>query len=245
MPGVTSHNFHFAFNDTTKSSVLVDYLKWLFAMNLLTKEEKDTYMKRVAGGGPSTCLLRTEFDDHACQSLFFEAPGRLRSGGYYLDIGRQAMRALIEPNKSDIDGFRYKLLDQHWKEAFEIGPVDGLGELMGLHLTDPAGSNTVQFLKSDVYTISWWADAMRRAGESILEMQQFLAGANPSTLGDSHDFGNRRSQLQKRMAAVIANSRTQFEEPWGLIALFWASGSTGASARVVAKDFTMQKPDPI
>jgi len=243
MPGLTSHNFHFAFNDTTKTVILADYLNWLVVMNLLTKDEKDTCVKQFVGGGPSTCLLRTAFDDHACQSLFFEAPGRLRTATHYLDIGRQTMRALIDPNNADIDGFRYRLLDQHWQKAFEIGPVDSLGELMGLHLTDPRESNIIQFLKSDVYTISWWANAMQSAGESILEMQLFLARANSATLADSHDFANRRSQLQKKMAAVIATSRTQFDEPWGLISLFWASGSTGASARILAKNLLLQRPD--
>jgi len=243
MPGLTSHNFHFAFNDTTKTVILADYLNWLVVMNLLTKDEKDICVKQFVGGGPSTCLLRTAFDDHACESLFFEAPGRIRTAPYYLDIGRQTMRALIDPNNADIDGFRYRLLDQHWQKAFEIGPVDSLGELMGLHLTDPRESNIIQFLKSDVYTISWWANAMQSAGESILEMQLFLARANPATLADSHDFANRRSQLQKKMAAVIATSRTQFDEPWGLISLFWASGSTGASARILAKNLLLQRPD--
>jgi hypothetical protein len=243
MPGLTSHNFHFAFNDTTKTSILADYLNWLVVMSLLTKEQKNSCLKQFAGGGPSTCLLRTAFDDPACQSLFFEAPGRLRIATYYLDVGRQTMRALIDPNNSDIDGLRYKLLDQHWQRAFEIGPVDGLGELMGLRLSDPKESNMIQLLKSDVYTISWWADAMQSAGESILEMQHFLANANPATLADSHDFASRRSQLQKKMTAVIANSRTQFDEPWGLISLFWAAGSTGASARIVAKNLLVLKPD--
>ena len=35
MAGLSSHNFHFAFNDSTKMSVLADYLRWLVAMNLL------------------------------------------------------------------------------------------------------------------------------------------------------------------------------------------------------------------
>jgi hypothetical protein len=113
---------------------------------------------------------------------------------------------------------------------------------MGLRLSDPNESNMIQLLKSDVYTISWWADAMQRAGESILEMQHFLANANPATLADSHDFASRRSQLQKKMTAVIANSRTQFDEPWGLISLFWAAGSTGASAMISAKNLLLQRP---
>ena len=74
-------------------------------------------------------------------------------------------------------------------------------------------------------------------------MQQFLAGANPATLADSHEFAKRRDQLQKTMAGMIGNSRTRFDEPWGLVSLFWAAGSVGASARVAAKGLLLQKPD--
>ena len=242
MTGLASHNFHFAFNDTTKTAILADYLNWFVVMNLISNEERDRCLKQFAGGGPSTCLLRTEFNDEACRSLFFEAPGRLRTSSYYLDTGRQAMRALLDPTNSDIDGFRYKLLDQHWQEAFKLGPVDSLGPLLGLHVSDPTELNITQYLKSDVYTIRWWTNAMTSAGESILEMQQFLAGADPATVADSHEFASRRAQMQAKMAAVIANSQTKFEEPWGLISLFWAAGSTGASGRILAKDLLLQRP---
>jgi hypothetical protein len=103
--------------------------------------------------------------------------------------------------------------------------------------------NITQYLKSDVYTIRWWTNAMTSAGESILEMQEFLAGADPATVADSHEFASRRAQMQAKMAAVIANSQTKFDEPWGLISLFWAAGSTGASGRILAKDLLLQRPD--
>jgi hypothetical protein len=93
----------------------VEYLNWFVVMNLLTKPQADQYLKQFRGGGSSTCLLRTEFDDHACQSMFFRSPGQLWDSGHYLDIGRQAMRELIDRTNSDIDRFRYDLLDQHPK----------------------------------------------------------------------------------------------------------------------------------
>ena len=243
MTDITSHNFHFAYNDTTKRAVLADYLNWLVVMNLLTKQQADDCLKQFPGGGPSTCLVRTELDSNGCQSLFFKSPGQLWERDHYLDIGRTAMRALIDRNNSDIDRFRYDLLDQHWTEAVEIGPNDNLGPLMELNLTDATGRMITPFLIGDVYTIDWWATAMQVAGAAVAEMQQFLAGADAVTLADSHEFANRRDQLQKKMAGVIGKSRTRFDEPWGLISLFLASGSSGASARLVAKGLLLQKSD--
>jgi len=242
MTGLTSSNSHFAFNDTTESAILADYLNWFVVMNLLTKPESDDYLKHFADGGPSTCLLRTELDDSACHSLFFQSPGQLWDRGHYLEIGREAMRSLIDRNASDSNRFRYDLLDQHWADAVQVGPNDNLGPLMGLHLTDPREFNITQLLRSDVYTIDWWATAMQTAGAAILQMQQFLAGAGPGTAADNPEFVSRRVQLQKTMAGIISNSRTQFDEPWGLISMFWASGSRRASARLVARGLLIVRP---
>jgi hypothetical protein len=242
MSELSSSNFHFAFNATTQSAILADYLNWLVAMNLLTKQQSDDYRKHFAGGGRSTCLLRTEFDDNACHSLFFESPGQPWDRRHYLEIGRQAMRALIDPDLSDSNRSRYDLLDQRWDAALEIGPNNNLGPLMGLQLTDPAQLRITQLLRSDVYTIVWWANAMRTAGAAILQMQQFLAGADPATLAHSPEFASRREQLQKTMAEVIKNSQTQFDEPWGLISMLWASGSKDESAKLVANGLLIVRP---
>jgi len=68
---------------------------------------------------------------NGCQSLFFKSPGQLWEHGHYLDIGRIAMRSLIDRNNSEIDRFRCHLLDQHWTEAVKIGANDNLASLMG------------------------------------------------------------------------------------------------------------------
>jgi hypothetical protein len=243
MTGLTGHNFHFAVNDSTNRASVADYLNWLVALNLLTTPERETCLRQFPGGGPSTCLLRTEFDDEACQSLFFKAPGLLWERDHYLELGRQAMRALIDPHSSDTDRYRYDLLDQHWTEALATGPNDNLGPLVGLQLTDPDGRTITPYLRGDVYTIVWWATAMQSAGAAIVQMQQFLAGAPTATISDNHEFAQRRAQLQSTMASLMKQSQTQFSEPWGVIALCWAAGSTGASAKLVAKGLLVQKPE--
>jgi hypothetical protein len=84
---------------------------------------------------------------------------------------------------------------------------------------------------------------MQTASNAILQMQKFVASVDPATLAASHEFAKQRDQLQKNMAGVIKNSRTRFDEPWGLVSLFPAADSTGASARLVATDMLVQKPD--
>ena len=242
MPGLSSHNFHFAFHAETNPAELAGYLKWCVAMNLMNGQEVAASLKHFQGGGASTCLIRTEFDDDACRSLFFQSPNQLWDLPHYQDVGRRAMRALIDPSTGDKDRYRYALLDQHWAEAAGMGPVDGLAGLVGLHLTESNGAAITPYLRGDVYTINWWAGAMVAAGTEILAMQQFLAGADPAKLAGSAEFDRRRDQLQKKMTGIIADSRTRFDEPWGLVTLFWAAGSRGASARVVANGVLLQRP---
>lgn len=242
MTEFSSSNFHFAFKDDTETANVADYLSWFVAMNLLTKQQSNDYLRSFAGGGRSTCLLRAELNDDACHSLFFQSPGQLWDRGHYLELGRQAMRAVIDPTLSDQNRYRYNLLDQHWAAAVDTGPNDNLGPLVGLQLTDPKQLIITRFLASDVYTIDWWATAMQKAGAAILQMQQFLAGADPATVANSPEFASRREQLQKKMAGVISNSQAQFDEPWGLIAMFWAAGSRTASAKLVANGLLVVRP---
>ena len=208
------------------------YLNWLVVTGLLTRTQAEAYQQQFAGGGASTCLLRTAFDDAACRNLFFNAAGELWESGHYLDLGRQTMRALIDPNDSRTDRLRYDLLDKHWDRALSVGADNGLAEVMGLHLSDSSDAGIVPYLIGDVYTIVWWADAMHKAGAALLDMQQFTV--------NSPEFQQRRDQLQKRMAGLIAKSQTRFDNPWGLISLFWAAGSTGASAKVAANGLLIQ-----
>jgi hypothetical protein len=242
MTGLSSKNFHFAFNATTKGAILADYLDWFVALNLIGDAQKSGYQKQFIGGGASTCLLRTECDDDGCRAMFFQASGQLWTTDYYLGLGRRAMLALIDPDDGDTNRYRYELLDEHSAEAFKIGPNDNLAQLVGLQLTDTHQRAITQVLRGDVYTIAWWADAMCKAGAAILEMQKFLAGRDPASLATDQGFASERDKLQKTMAKVIHDSQTRFDEPWGLVAMFWVAGSKTASAKLVANGLQIVKP---
>jgi hypothetical protein len=242
MTGLSSKNFHFAFNANTSPTILADYLKWFLVMNLLSAAQRDDYLEQFVGGGGSTCLLRTVFDDDACRSLFFQSSAQLWAEDHYLDIGRRAMLALIDPNDGDANRYRYALLDQHWPAALSAGPTNNLAPLVGLQVTDTQDLAITQVLRGDVYTITWWADAMRKAGAAIVKMQQFLAGQDPASIATTQEFANQRAELQRKLAEVIHSGQTRFDEPWGLLAMFWAAGSQSASAKLVAKGLLLVKP---
>jgi len=56
-------------------------------------------------------------------------------------------------------------------------------------------------------------------------MRAFVGGADPKTLVQNPDFQKKRDKLQKKLAAMVSASRMRFDEPWGMVCLFWAAGS--------------------
>jgi hypothetical protein len=246
MPGLTSHNFHFALNQNTNKQTMSDYLNWFVALRLLDATAASQVMNQVIGGGQSTCLLRTEFDDKACQSMFFDAAGNARPESDYLEIGRKALAALIDPKNSDIDRYRYGILTDtvKWPQAIQIGPVDSLAPLLPLNSSSPIYRFVLMQVEGDVYDIAWWASSMNSAAQKLQEMRQFLKMADAATLAHNNEFASRRADLQKHMAGVVSKSKTRFQEPWGLLALSFAAGAPNASGRLVAAKLILQRPLP-
>ncbi len=239
---LTSQSFHFALNRNTNIGVMTDYLNWLAALDLITAGDKQQLLENFHDQGLSTCLLRTTLTDAQCRSMFFDERGDLRPEAYYLNFGRRAMMALLNDKVGPFDHYRYALLDQQWQDALETGPSPQLAEIAGITTANSNYQAILSQLIGDVYDITWWASGMVDAGKQLQSMITFLAGRNPISLRNDPDFATQRAALQKRMAEVIGNSKTRFEEPWGLVSLFWAAGSQGASARLVTSTMTLTKP---
>jgi hypothetical protein len=245
MPELKCRNLHFAVNQNTNVQTLSGYLNWFVALALMGPAEKPGIVSRFSGGGPSTCLMRTEMDDPACESLFFDAGGNLRPESDYREIGRQALRALLDPASSEIDAFRAHFLeDPTWAQALEIGPSPQLRTLIPLSSTDARRDVVLADVTGDLYDIAWWAAGMGKAGKGLQEMRTFLAGRDPLSLAGDADFAQRRDKLQKLMAGVVSDSKLRFHEPWGMVCLFRASGSAESSGRLVAGKLVVERRRP-
>jgi hypothetical protein len=197
-----------------------------------------------AGDKTSTCLLRTDLDDAACQNLFLES-GEARDEAYYREFGRQAMRAMLRTDASGIEQARYRFLNEGatWTRAVEVGPNPGLRELVPLNPMDPRFDMVLADVTGDLYDIVWWAGSMAKAGAALLEMRRFLNGRDPVGLKDDAEFQRKCADLQKLMMKVVANGKARFGEPWGMVALFWSAGSpAGATGRVQAGNWSVARP---
>jgi hypothetical protein len=218
---------------------MTDYLNWLLALNLITASDKQQFLGRFHGQGFSTCLLRTALTNDQCRSMFFDERNNLRPEAYYLDYGRRAMMALMNDKIGPFDRYRYTLLDQQWQLALKAGPSPELAQVAGIATTNPNYQAILSQLIGDVYDITWWASGMVDAGKELQSMIAFLSGRDPISLRNDHAFKMQRSDLQNKMAKVVGRSKTRFAEPWGMVCLFWAAGSRGASARLVTSTTTL------
>jgi len=238
-PGLSCSQVHFAVNQNTNHQIMGDYLRWFIALHLLAQPEADSSLAHFNDGGPSTCVLRTFFTDTDCEALFFDAAGQLRPTTYFVSIGQHSMRALLDPQRQPIDALRLRIVgDELWPKAIEIGANVNLGPLVGLSTDD----SRVSYLIGDVFVISQWANAMTEAAVSVHDIRSFVGDADPATLIGNNQFKSKRDQLQKRLASMAKASKARFDEPWGMVSLFWATGSSlRAYAKAVTPSLTLER----
>jgi hypothetical protein len=239
MSGSSCEQTHFALNQNTNHQIMGDYLNWFIALKLLTPQVRTEILTHLVDNGPSTCVLRTSFTDNDCASIFFDKGGNLRPVEYYLEIGRNALRALLAPEHQPIDRIRSQILDDGlWPVAVRIGASSNLAPLVGLSTDDPRG----QYLIGDVMVITDWARAMVQAGLLVQDMRGLVARADANTLFQNSEFKKKRDALQKKLSAIVKSSKTRFNEPWGMVCLFWAAGSPHtAYAKAVAPRLALER----
>jgi hypothetical protein len=244
MPELHCANLHFVVNRDTNAATVRGYLDWFAALNLMAKGDIAAALSGYTGAATSTCLLRTELDDAACENLFF-AGGKLHEEAYYREFGRHALRALLHPDADEIEAARYRCLDDPatWARAVELGPSPELRQLIPLDRTDPRFDQVLADVTGDLYDIVWWAESMTQAGAALLEMRQFLNGRDPVGLKDDVEFQRNCETLQQLMLSVVAKSKARFGEPWGMVSLFWSAGSpAGAAGRLQAGAWHVARP---
>ncbi len=239
LPGLTCAQTHFALQRNANYQNMGDYLNWFVALGLIAPEDKAGFLAKFTDGGLSTCVLRTSFGDADCLAMFFDAQGKLRPQRDYLEIGRLAMRALLDLQHQEIDKLRDRILDDAlWPQALAIGANVNLGPLVGLSTADVR----VGYLIGDVYVITQWAETMGGGGAMLAQVREFVGDADPAGLFKSDEFKKKTGALQRKLASMVKASKTRFDEPWGMVSLFRAGGSPHtAYGKAVAGALTVER----
>ena len=241
LPQLSCQQVHFALNQNTNRQLMGDYLRWFVALKLLAHKDAAAILAGFNDGGVSTCILRTTFTDSDCRLMFLDPHDNLRGNNDYLEVGRQALRALLDPEHQDIDRYRYKLLDEKWPEARQLGAVSKLGSLVGLDIADPR----VGYLIGDVLVLTEWANGMTKAGKLVLGMRNFVGNADPKMLAQNNEFKKKNDALRKAISGIIGNTKMRFHEPWGMVCLYWAGGSPAmAYAKLSTQQLLVERGHP-
>jgi hypothetical protein len=237
---IACEHVHFALNHNTSAATLREYLNWFIALHLMDAGERDNILRAFTAGGPSTCVLRTAFNDQDCTTLFLK-DGKQRDLKEYEDIGRQALRSILDPTNA-VDALRFRLIDDAlWQQALTIGSNVNLGPLVGLSRNDPR----VSVLIGDVLVIREWAGAMSSVGELVARHRVLAGSRDPAALIHDEAFNRSRNDLQKKLSDVVHSSTMRFDKPFGMVALFWAAGSPPtAYGRAATKPVTIERGRP-
>ena len=100
----------------------------------------------------------------------------------------------------------------------------------------------VEYLIGDLLVITEWAQAMVDVGVLVQDLRTFVGDSDPATLFQNNEFKKKREALQKRLAVMVKASKTRFDEPWGMVCLFWAGGSPLTSyAKAVSQRLTLER----
>lgn len=244
MPQLHCCNLHFVEHRDTDAPTVRRCLNWFVALNLMTANDAAAALSEYSGDKASTCLLRTELDDSACENLF-RSDGKPREEAYYREYGRHALRALLDPDTDEIESARCRFLDDPatWARAVQRGPGPTLRELVPLAPTNPRFEQVLADVSGDLYDIVWWAQTMTKASAALLSMRQFLKGRDPLSLKDDPEFQKNCDALQQLMLSVVAKSQARFGDPWGMVSLFWSAGSPkGATGKLQAGTWSVARP---
>jgi hypothetical protein len=227
-PTLATSYWFFELHQQTNPHNIKNYLNIGEKLGLLSPLDVSKWLTSLAGigaFGPSSFHVNSNFDDPISKSLFLDASGQARSEAEYEGIGRVALVSLL-PGEDAINSARRLPLtdDALWSAMRANGQANNFGGLFNKYAFN---ANQLADICSDYTLIVWWAAAMRDMAAALSAMQSYLA-QHPQWDPQDNTFKRLRSNLEQTMASVTSNTRDEFAEPWGLLAMDLASRQKSA-----------------
>jgi hypothetical protein len=101
--------------------------------------------------------------------------------------------------------------------------IDRLRNLSATELAD---------ISSDYTVIMWWAESMKEMSESLAEMRRFLDD-HPGIDPENKTFKSHRKKLASKLKDVASKTKSQFGDPWGLVAMDQACGGRASAKALI------------
>jgi hypothetical protein len=217
---------YFELHTKTDKTVMKNNLDVLESLSLMKASEKEQLLSKATEFGRTTFYVETGYDDKLVDDLFLKN-GAPRTQEEYERAGRKALALLVQGGEED----QFRRLpasdDNLWKEMTEQGQpnfrfIDKLKKL------SPAALGAVI---SDYTVIMWWAKSMKEMSARLAEMRKFLNG-HPGVDPENEAFKSLREKLASKLKDVASNTKSEFGDPWGLVAMDQVSGGK-ASAKAL------------
>jgi hypothetical protein len=227
-PTLTTTQWFFELHQQTNLQNIKDYLNVAQALGLLSSPDVSNKLDSVASIGSfgrSSFNVNSSYNDSLSKSLFIDASGQARAQNEYDRIGRFALASLL-PEGNDINNARRLPLtdDKIWNAMRSQGQANVFG---GLFSNYAFNTNQLADIGADYTLIVWWANAMHDTAVALSSLLGYMA-QHPQWDPQDNVFKKLRANLDKTMATVSKNTKDQFAEPWGLLAMDLASGQRSA-----------------
>lgn len=224
-----------------------NFLDAVAAVGLIRSADVEARLGATDDFGRASLLLESEFDQAACERLFSDG-GLPRDQGSYEEIGKLALLALVQAR--DPDAYRRIPLQNAalWKKMKDTG-TPGFQSILPHPITGgDAGRETLRVgvVRADYSLIVWWAGAMAAAARALAEMRSFLNGPPVVAPNEADpEFRKRRDKVSRAMVEAVRKNRSSLgDDPWGLVALFYASRrSAVVTGLVFSPKLTMSLPE--
>jgi len=182
----------------------------------------------VANFGRTLCTASTDYDADLVSRLFLDTNEAPLPHEQYETAGRSAIQYLVQPGDDDAVRLQPATDDGLWSRMKDVGQPGFAGLFPGVPAPLVGG------IAADYSTIEWWADAMVGAAQKLAAVRLWLA-RNPGAGSQDPEFQKMRQDLAGYLRQVAANTRDEFGQPWGLIAMsLLVNGKPGAKILIAS-----------
>ncbi len=220
-PEIECSHSYFQLQASTSADAMRTDLSTATALGLLDAGAPETLLAGIVDFGRTMVYAETSYSADTTPALFLNGADA-KPQGEFESAGREAIRLLVRPDAADAFRLRGVGNDQLWAQMRAAGQFNLAPLFPDLTQTQ------ISVIASDYSVIVWWAEAMSACAKSVAAMHSALAaGSDPG----STQFLALRANLAKTLADVTSNTREEFGQPWGLVAMDRVSGCR-ATARV-------------
>ena len=218
-----SHSF-FELNGATGADAMRSELDIAAALGLLDPGLEESFLAGAHDFGRTMVYAETSYDACLASGLFLNGTVP-RPPAEFDAAGRQAIQLLVRRGAADDYRLRPATDDQLWSSMRSAGQPS-------FALLFPGWTELqIQVVTSDYSVIVWWADAMSSCAQRLAAMQARIA-VNPDP--ETPQFQALREDLANHLANVASQTKEEFGQPWGLIAMDRVSGCRAAARIQIA-----------